>query len=267
MLCFLKKGKASNAIRLLIEPISYALPEEEGIAFFMKRLKKNTGVFRFYSLQADRPVFAWEAQRHPLLKALVENGLHQEYTICAFSIQDDAVYLLLHRTAYSYLQEPIPVEQLMREGRSLLPDGYHLEEPILLRDGGSSRWGQESTAGMAGEKTLTFREGESAYQPGIRREEGRQIRIVEKDSGWSIYDPQEVIRLCQNIHLQPLREGYVEDINDYWFSSWQSYRDYYIWTGVDIDPVLKLLSAKREKALQRFQAQQKQQMYQIIKKC
>ncbi len=232
----------------------------------MKRTGNHPSVFRFYTLKAGWPVFASEAKRHALLRALAENGRHQGYTLCAFSILDDAIYLLLYKNSRVYGQMPMPVEDLLRHGRSLLPQGFHLEEPTVLRENGTDKWGNTSAYKNPGEKNLLFREETGIYRAGGRRKAGREIQMREQDSGWTIYNAEEVLSLCYEIHIQPLREGYVTDVNDYWFSSWQSYRDYYIWTGLDIDPVLKLMKGRREKALQQFQKEQKDKKYQIIKK-
>ncbi len=98
-------------------------------------------------------------------------------------------------------------------------------------------------------------------------EEAEQQKLRESCSGWSIRAGQEAARFCCDIHMLALRRHYVEDLNDYWFSSWQTYRGWYIWFGLNMDPVLDGISADREEALAVFGRHQRKGCFTQISKA
>lgn len=52
----------------------------------------------------------------------------------------------------------------------------------------------------------------------------------------------QVQRFCRYIHALPLESGCVEQMRDYWWSSYQTYRGGYQWPGLDASALLSFFS-------------------------
>ena len=63
---------------------------------------------------------------------------------------------------------------------------------------------------------------------------------------------EEVVRRCCQIHRIPLELGYVEQVQDYWWSSYPTYMGSFLWDVVDCHAVLRQFSADPELAKSRF---------------
>lgn len=63
---------------------------------------------------------------------------------------------------------------------------------------------------------------------------------------------KELLELCKCIHQKPLKKGYVKKLDDYWWSSFLTYRGVYSWEFVDTRPVLSSLSDSEVKSRRQF---------------
>ncbi len=56
-----------------------------------------------------------------------------------------------------------------------------------------------------------------------------------------IDDEQDALGVLRFIHLTPFSEKYTISAQDYWWTSYSTYRSHYKWSTVDAEPVLKYL--------------------------
>lgn len=81
-------------------------------------------------------------------------------------------------------------------------------------------------------------------------------RIKEADPGKAEIAPvetmEELLRICLDIHLLPVRHGYVKLASDYWWSSLKTYRGTYLWENVNEEPLLRYLDSDVEAGRRRF---------------
>jgi hypothetical protein len=54
-------------------------------------------------------------------------------------------------------------------------------------------------------------------------------------------DEKDVLAVLRYIHLSPLTEGYTISAQDYWWTSYSTYRGHYNWTLLKIAPVMRYL--------------------------
>lgn len=59
----------------------------------------------------------------------------------------------------------------------------------------------------------------------------------------------ELARRCRAIHRVPLLLGYVRQLGDYWWSSYNTYLCGYVWNAVDCSELLRVFSPNPERAL------------------
>ena len=59
---------------------------------------------------------------------------------------------------------------------------------------------------------------------------------------------QEIKLQCREIHFIPVSKGYVTQIRNYWWSSYQTYLGYYDWKQVNCSAVLRIFSEDCESA-------------------
>ena len=57
-----------------------------------------------------------------------------------------------------------------------------------------------------------------------------------------IEDETDAVAVMRYIHLTPLTEGYTISAQDYWWTSYSTYRGHYNWTLLDTAPVMRYLS-------------------------
>ena len=67
-----------------------------------------------------------------------------------------------------------------------------------------------------------------------------------------LYRTEEILDICRFIHRMPVEEGYVRKLDDYWWSSFLTYRGIYSWEFVDTRPILWCFSDNREKNGRQF---------------
>ncbi len=92
------------------------------------------------------------------------------------------------------------------------------------------------------------------------REEGL---LRERSTGWAIHNGEEAAHFCSDIHLTALRKGYASELNSYWFSSWQTYRGAYYWSGLRTESVLEAFSEDPKEAADLFRQYQKRQAHTV----
>ena len=63
---------------------------------------------------------------------------------------------------------------------------------------------------------------------------------------------EDIVRLCRQIHRIPLELGYVEQVQDYWWSSYPTYTGSFLWDVVDCHEVLRQFSVNPDLAKSRF---------------
>ena len=85
-------------------------------------------------------------------------------------------------------------------------------------------------------------------------EDGRRVKAA--DPGTMEIIPvesmEELLRICVNIHLLPVKQGYVKLASDYWWSSLKTYRGTYLWENVNEEPLLRYLDSNVETGRRRF---------------
>ena len=59
---------------------------------------------------------------------------------------------------------------------------------------------------------------------------------------------QDAVSVLRYIHLTPLSEGYTISAQDYWWTSYNSYRGFYRWPMVNTEPVMQFLSRSDARA-------------------
>lgn len=67
-----------------------------------------------------------------------------------------------------------------------------------------------------------------------------------------LHSMDEVADCCRQIHRLPVAEGYVNHLNDYWWSSYNTYTGGYRWSFLDTNTLLTHFSINHEEALCRF---------------
>lgn len=82
-----------------------------------------------------------------------------------------------------------------------------------------------------------------------QRRTGECLTVTEKRMLRSV---AEIKEKCREIHLLPLKLGYVTDIRNYWWSSYRTYLGYYHWNQVDCSVILQMFASDRESAVRRF---------------
>ncbi len=88
--------------------------------------------------------------------------------------------------------------------------------------------------------------------------------LIGQDSGWTIHSGTEAKRFCSLIHLLPVRRGCVQDVNHFWFSSWQTYRGIYNWSGLQTHYILESIDHDPGKAIRLFRRYQKQELKKLL---
>lgn len=81
----------------------------------------------------------------------------------------------------------------------------------------------------------------------LRAEE--QLSVTEKRT---IRLEPDIRDRCREIHLLPVKKGYVTNIRDYWWSSYRTYLGYYNWNQVDCSLILRMFDDDRETAVKQF---------------
>ena len=91
---------------------------------------------------------------------------------------------------------------------------------------------------------------EAREQDAVRHETKRAIdefvSLKELDS------MEAVAKYCREIHQLPVKAGYVNRIEDYWWSSYQTYAGTYDWNAVDCRLFLHFFSLNPETARQKL---------------
>ncbi len=62
----------------------------------------------------------------------------------------------------------------------------------------------------------------------------------------------KVLQACQQIHMRPVTLGYVNQLKDYWWSSFQTYRGVYEWKFLNIYPILQMLDSDEKQGRRLF---------------
>ena len=91
------------------------------------------------------------------------------------------------------------------------------------------------------------------------RAKGRQMpKALRAEEALSVTE-KRTLRLepdikdrCREIHLLPVKKGYVTNIRDYWWSSYRTYLGYYNWNQVDCGVILKMFAGDRGTAIKQF---------------
>ena len=65
-----------------------------------------------------------------------------------------------------------------------------------------------------------------------------------------IEDETDAVAVMRYIHLTPLTEGYTISAQDYWWTSYSTYRGHYNWTLLKIAPVMRYLSRYDQRPVQ-----------------
>ncbi len=89
-------------------------------------------------------------------------------------------------------------------------------------------------------------------KPAGGRGSGEKLTVVQKRK---LRSQQEVRIQCRAIHTLPVSKGYVTQVKDYWWSSYQTYLGYYDWEQVSCSAVLRMFSddaAAARRQLRRF---------------
>jgi hypothetical protein len=81
------------------------------------------------------------------------------------------------------------------------------------------------------------------------RSTGAALTVTEKRL---LRSETEVLQQCRAIHLRPVVEGYVTNVRNYWWSSYQTYLGYYNWSQVDCSGILQLFSSNMDTAGRKF---------------
>lgn len=123
---------------------------------------------------------------------------------------------------------------------SLLDDGMHL---LLNTE-------QESMEAVKNTVFAIFQRYELVYREHCGRSCAGKIGVSLECL--AVRRTEELLDVCRCIHRWPVEEGYVKKIDDYWWSSYITYRDIYVWEFVDTRPILWALSDDAERSSQMF---------------
>ncbi|MDD2958656.1 MAG: hypothetical protein PHE06_04650 [Lachnospiraceae bacterium] len=86
---------------------------------------------------------------------------------------------------------------------------------------------------------------------------GKMYRITEdavkiEMTFSEISNLSQIPSICREIHYLPIRYGYAGELNDYWWSSFQTYRQAYRWPGIEESAVLRYFDDNPEEGYRRF---------------
>ena len=91
----------------------------------------------------------------------------------------------------------------------------------------------------------------------------RTNRILRSESECEpILGDYEAIRCLGRLHILPVSCGIARRADDYWWTSWQTYRNRYIWDFVDSGRPLALLDEDRERAMRQLRKRQQRLLLQ-----
>ena len=82
-------------------------------------------------------------------------------------------------------------------------------------------------------------------------------RINARSSQKAAPNAKRYLRWLSNLHTMPVTSGIVRTPDDYWWTSWQTYRENYEWPFVETEGALRLISEDREKAIAKLREQQR----------
>ena len=225
-------GTADDAARLRIGDIMSPESWEEMMKVTIDEVTQKTEEgndskdgrrLRFYraSLVLDRSFFADEVDKWWMLYILWKEATRCQYEVAGFTLLDDRLQLVLCR----------------EEDRNKKADG---------EQAGQEK--QDFLIKTLGEAYLDYYSGRSRIP----------VDSVRETTTWEeLESPDSVVNECCRIHYLPVKEGYVENIRDFWWSSYQKYHGKYDWTFLNITPVLGCLSRKMSMALRTFEHRQK----------
>ena len=95
-----------------------------------------------------------------------------------------------------------------------------------------------------------------SYVEYYRERHGIQGPIHARSAQKAAPNAKRYLRWLYQMHTLPVTSGIVKRPDDYWWTSWQTYREHYEWPFIEIDGPLSLISEDREKALQQLRERQ-----------
>ena len=195
-----------------------AVPEESG----------NTAPFFYLASQADQKIMANDADKYLFLQYIGAESIHYGIAIHSFILLDDQAHLVVGRRGGLWGEEQVRVfQEKMFTG--------------FIRE-------QAEQAFQKNRFTKTDDVIREQRACGFYSPEENDIRYHEERTCMALPEYEEALHYCMRIHLLAVRKGYVSGINDYWWSSYQTYRQNYDWPFVSTNPILSRLASDTEEA-------------------
>ncbi len=97
---------------------------------------------------------------------------------------------------------------------------------------------------------------EENYVDYYQRTHGDSRKIKCESECELIWGKAEAIGCLGWLHILPVSRGITRRADDYWWTSWQTYRNHYIWDFVDSGRPLSLLSEDRDMAMRQLRKKQ-----------
>ena len=97
---------------------------------------------------------------------------------------------------------------------------------------------------------------DNAYVGYYRERHGFKNPIRARSGQEAASSEKRYLRWLYQMHVLPVIHGIVREPDDYWWTSWQTYRERYEWPFVETEGALSLLNENHDKALHQLREQQ-----------
>lgn len=191
------------------------------------------------SIEANHKIFADEVVKHKVLALLWEETIEQNYEVVAFTLLDDQLQLVLAKHGADNANAGKAEEAANTEGtgEERASAGY-----LVFSDPREQILGE------------LFRECRQLYD---RPPSTTAVPLCETSSWEPLEETQDLLRECCDIHQLPVKEGYVDQVSKYWWSSYLTYRGKYYWKFLNIWNLLEKLSPDPQEAVALFEKEQR----------
>lgn len=189
-----------------------------------------------------------EKDKKLLLDRLPQLQAERKFNIHAFSVLDDELHFLLSARWNERGRFAEALRSITNQYRDWGQE-YRVRNSRLLEGVRESKtWdGAMDEVLMPGEQLQGVRE--RGY--GIQEAREAENRYLEET-----YElprrMEDLPQICMRIHMRPVELGYVKNVKDYWWSSFQTYRGTYEWKCLDISPMLAFFSDDEEQGRRLF---------------
>ncbi len=157
-------------------------------------------------------------------------------------------YLKADKMIYAYEgDKQILLKMLGKEAEEL---GFEILAFTLLDDELQLLVCRCGDSGENGSNRELIRVLQSQYRSYYQDKHKDQSGLFREDAGWKRIRKDDVLRSCDEIHQLPVKERYVSNARDFWWSSQNSYCGKYAWHFLNIWRVMSSISRDPLEAVQ-----------------